>query len=404
MRLTEKQREVWRRTTECPKRWNISVGAVRSGKTFLDLYRIPYRLTHSAEGGVAIIGNTTGTLERNILAPMRKMYGSKMVGRIAANGRVRLFGRVCFALGAYTAAAADKLRGMSLVYCYGDEITTWNEAVFDMVKSRLDREDSVFDGSCNPDSPSHWFKAFLDSTENADIEHFTIEDNTLLPRDFVEALKAEYAGTVLYDRFILGLWRAAEGAVYPLIANAPHEFTANASEPIMCADIGIDFGGSTSATAFSLVGYTRGYGKVITLDEYYTKRPITPAELERDFVEFVRRNERYRVHDVYCDSAEQMLIRGLRNAAYHERLPVEIHNARKLPISERIRFYTGLIGQRRFLISPDCPHTLEAFMTAVYDGEKRLDDGTVNVDSLDAQEYATEARMKDIIDSAVMRS
>ena len=41
------------------------------------------------------------------------------------------------------------------------------------------------------------------------------------------------------------------GAVYPLIANAPHEFTANASEPIMCADIGIDFGGSTSATAFS---------------------------------------------------------------------------------------------------------------------------------------------------------
>ena len=398
MKFTKKQEEVWLRTVWEPKRWNISVGAVRSGKTHLDYYRIPYRILHAGEGGIALIGNTTGTLERNILAPMRRIFGERRVGRIGGSGKVRLFGRTCLALGAYTANAADRLRGMSLVYCYGDEITTWNRAVFDMVKSRLDRRESVFDGSCNPDCPTHWFKTFLDNTDQADVAEFTIEDNTYLSRGFIDTLKAEYAGTVLYDRYILGQWKAAEGAVYPLLANAPHEFVTDDTEGIMCADVGVDFGGTGSATAFSLVGYTRGYKRIVTLDEYYTKAPITPAELERDLAEFIRRNERYGVHDVYCDSAEQLLIRGIRNALARERLAVEVHNARKLPISERIRFYTGMIGQRRFFIHRNCPHTLEAFASAVYDGECRLDDGTVNVDSLDAQEYATEARMREIID------
>ena len=399
MRFTEKQYDVWSRTIFAPKRWNISVGAVRSGKTHLDYYRIPYRILNAGEGGIAIIGHTTGTLERNILSPMRKIYGARRVGRIGGSGKVQLFGRTCTAIGAYTATAADKLRGMSLIYCYGDEITTWSREVFDMVKSRLDRPASVFDGSCNPESPTHWFKAFLDSTDQADVTQFTIEDNTYLSREFIDTLKAEYSGTVLYDRYILGNWKAAEGSVYPLIANAPREYITDDTSGIMCADIGVDFGGTGSATAFSLVGYTRGYKRVVTLDEYYTKSPITPADLERELVGFVRRNERYNVHDIYCDSAEQLLIRGIRNACARERLPVEVHGSRKFPISERIAFYTALIGQRRFFISRSCPHTLEAFCTAVYDGERRLDDGTVNIDSLDAQEYATEARMREIIDS-----
>lgn len=39
---------------------------------------------------------------------------------------------------------------------------------------------------------------------------------------FVEALKREYAGTVYYDRFILGKWALAEGLVYPMFSPAAH--------------------------------------------------------------------------------------------------------------------------------------------------------------------------------------
>ena len=58
MGLTEKQKSVLSVTIREPCRWNISVGAVRSGKTYLDYYRIPNiyqrpsgRYRHSGQHG-----------------------------------------------------------------------------------------------------------------------------------------------------------------------------------------------------------------------------------------------------------------------------------------------------------------------------------------------------------------
>lgn len=406
--LTQKQQLVWRETTTAPKRWNISVGAVRSGKTYLDYYRIPYRIIHAdPTGGIAIVGNTEASVERNILAPMRGIFGEVLVGRIKGGGAVRLFGRDCFVLGASRSGGADKLQGASLAYCYGDEITTWSESVFSMIMSRLDKQSSVFDGSCNPSSANHWFKQFLDKGEKEGTvrtDTFTIDDNTFLPKEFAENLKKEYAGTVYYDRFILGLWKNAEGIIYRQFADSPESFILNRiprSELIM-ADIGVDFGGNGSATAFNLTGYTAGYKKIITLAEYYRREIISPTQLENDFVDFVRRaRAKYPfIRDIYCDSAEQVLISGLENAAYKARLPVEIHNARKLPINQRIRFYSSIMSSGRYFIHKSCTNTIKAFSEAVWEPsapDRRLDDGSVNIDSLDAQEYSTERRMNEIL-------
>ena len=84
--------------------------------------------------------------------------------------------------------------------------------------------------------------------------------------------------------------------------------------------------------------------------------------LERDFCDFVKRaQQRYPLRDIYCDSAEQILIRGLEAAARREHLPVMIHNARKSPINDRISFYLSLMGQKRYFIHRRCPVTLKAF-------------------------------------------
>ncbi len=399
--LTQKQRMVLHNAIHSPKRWNINVGAVRSGKTYADRCLIPYRVVNADKcGSIALIGYTTETLERNILAPMRDMYSERFVGRIGKNGRVRLFGRDCAALGAYTAACAEKLRGCSLSYAYGDEITSWNEEVFTMLKSRLDRRDSVFDGSCNPDSPFHWFKRFIDSEpqESIRVTHFGITDNTFLPQGFTAALMAEYAGTVYYDRYILGKWCAGQGAVYTAAAADPQSLVTEDLSGIIMADIGVDFGGNGSATAFSLTGYTAGYKRVITLDEYYCRDRLSPEQLEIDLADFVKSAlSKYPVRDIYCDSAEQILIRGIENRLARERLPVAVHNARKSPINDRISFYCALMGQKRYFIARHCVHTLQAFCEAVWKDGRRLDNGSTNIDSLDAQEYATERRMKEII-------
>lgn len=413
MILTDKQRQVWLMSVKDPKRWNISVGAVRSGKTHMDYYRIPYRIMRADDRGIIVIaGCTEGTVERNLLAPMRKMYSERLVGRIKNGGRVRLFGKECFVIGAARSDAADKLQGSSISYCYGDEITTWSEDVFRMIMSRLDRDTSYFDGSCNPASPFHWFKKFLDrQEENGDIRvsTFTIDDNTFLPEKFVESLKREYAGSVYYDRFILGKWKCAEGSVYTAFTEDMEKFIIDDIDPneILMADIGVDFGGNGSATAFNLTGYTAGYKKVITLDEYYRKGIFSPEELEKDFVKFVRcaKEKYHRLFDIYCDSAEQVLIRGLENAARRAGLAVEIHNAKKGDINQRIRFYCSMMSRGQYFILRKCSHTIQAFGEAVWEknsADRRLDDGSVNIDSLDAQEYSTESRMKAIIEAATL--
>ena len=106
--------------------------------------------------------------------------------------------------------------------------------------------------------------------------------------------------------------------------------------------------------------------------------------------------------EVYCDSAEQTLIEGFRVAAMKAGLALDILNARKGEIINRIRFVVRLMGRGAFFVDPLCKHVQEALTSAVYSGktpgkDDRLDDGSTNIDSLDAMEYALEPVMDDIM-------
>lgn len=401
MPLTDKQREY---LLHCDHRWNVKTGATGSGKSYLDYaVTIPKRLLAAkGEGLLVLLGNTKGTLERNILSPMRDIYGDQ-VGMIGSDNTVKLFGKRCYALGADNKKHVARIQGATFEYCYGDEVTTWNEEVFQMVKSRLRSEHSHFDGTCNPGAPTHWFKRFIDSDADIYQQSYIIDDG-VLPAHVVTELKKEYAGTVYYDRFILGLWVAAEGIIYKLFADHPEKFIVDdlTDQKIRHAVIGVDFGGGTSAHAFSCTGFTTG-GAIVTLDEYREKEALNPTKLEQDFVDFVKRCQmRWLVTDVWCDSAEQTLINGLRTAAAKAHLPVNIGNAMKRPINDRIRALCLLMGAGRYFINRACPVTIDALKTAVWDSKHttedvRLDDGTTNIDSLDALEYSWEREIPDLI-------
>lgn len=220
MLLSQKQLEFARYANH---RWNFKGGATRSGKTYLDFkWIIPLRIRErSGKDGLAVIlGVTKSTIERNVLEPMRNLYGDKLVGTISSDNTAWIFGEKCYCLGAEKVSQVSKIRGASIKYCYGDEVADWSEEVFALLKSRLDKEHSCFDGTYNPQYPNHWLKKFLDS--NADIfsQVYTIDDNPFLPPSFVENLKKEYAGTVFYDRYILGKWTLAEGLVYPMFGDS----------------------------------------------------------------------------------------------------------------------------------------------------------------------------------------
>ena len=400
--FSPKQKAFW---TGCNHRWNVKTGATRSGKTYQDYFLIPRRLLAVAgkEGLNVILGNTRETIRRNLLIPMQTLFGAEYVGNLRVDNSCEMFGQKVFCLGADNANRVDKVRGSSIKYCYGDEITTWNPDVFDMLKSRLDKPYSVFDGTCNPAGPQHWFKQFLDSDADIYQQAYRIDDNPFLDPAFVENLKREYSGTVLYDRYILGLWVAAEGVVYRLFADHPERFiTDGEGIKIRHATIGVDFGGGTSAHAFCCTGFTTG-GGIAVLDEYREQKALDPSKLERDFVDFVKRCQmRWFVTDIWCDSAEQTLINGLRNAAARSGIAVNIGNAQKRAINDRIRALCLLMGADRFRISKACTETIDALKSALWDShavteDVRLDNGTTNIDSLDALEYSFEREIPNLI-------
>jgi hypothetical protein len=61
-----------------------------------------------------------------------------------------------------------------------------------------------------------------------------------------------------------------------------------------------------------------------------------------------------------------------------------------------------LMGSGRFFINRKCPETIDALKSAVWDKDEltedvRLDNGTTNIDSLDALEYAYEREIPNLI-------
>lgn len=248
-------------------RYNFKIGAVRSGKSFVDIvHMIPSRLLAVADepGLNLIMGVSKETIERNVLQPMREWYTDQIVGTINNRNIAMICGVPVYCLGAEKITQVAKIQGMSVKYCYGDEIAKWNPEVFAMLQSRLDKPYSCMDGACNPENPGHWLKAFLDR-EDIDIylQHYKIFDNPFLSEDFVKNLCNEYSGTVYYGRYIEGEWTLAEGLIYPMYQDA---IVDSVEGEISDYSLSIDYG---TMNAFSAGLWGKSEGIWYRLKEYY---------------------------------------------------------------------------------------------------------------------------------------
>lgn len=276
MPFSVKQREYF---DNADKRWNFKTGATRSGKTYMDYFVIPKRIRAriGLPGLTVILGVTKSTIERNILEPMRNIWGTDLVGEINSQNICYLFGERVYCLGAEKISQVSKLRGASIKYVYGDEVADWNPEVFEMLKSRLDKPYSCFDGALNPQGPGHWLKEFIDNQEfDIYCQKYTIFDNPFLPKDFVENLCKEYEGTVYYLRYILGEWALAEGLVYKF----GEENITDKQPPGAEYYISVDYGtlNPFSAGLWSVTG-----NKAVRIQEYYydgrnKKKQLTDEE------------------------------------------------------------------------------------------------------------------------------
>lgn len=395
----------------------ICDGAVRSGKTsIMTVAFVDWAMREFDGRRFGICGKTVDSATKNIIVPYISMSYAKErytlrwrrsdklleVKRGTATNWFEVFG-------GKDESSFMLIQGRTLAGVLLDEVALMPESFVNQALARCSVDGARLWFSCNPQSPSHWFHTdWIERhrERNALYLHFAMTDNPALSEKTLERYQSMYSG-VFYDRYIRGLWVAADGLIYQQFADEKERYLIDTPPDIMYAVIGMDFGGSKSAHAMTLTGFTSGFKQVILLDEYYHNNlksgRLSPKQLEEAFVDFVRRaKSKYKVYEAYCDSAEQTLIEGLTVAAIHAHLGIEVQNAIKGPINDRIAFYNSLMAQDRFKIVRSCTAHIKALEEAVYDDSKpvkdvRLDNGTTDIDSLDSMEYSTETVQDDIL-------
>lgn len=395
----------------------IADGAIRSGKTVsMSLSFVLWAMEIYVEQNFAMCGKTIGSFRRNVLSVLKLMLrarGYKVKDHRADNlvevtkdGVTNYF----YIFGGKDERSQDLIQGITLAGVFFDEVALMPESFVNQATGRCSVAGSKFWFNCNPQGPAHYFKKeWIDKADEKGLLyiHFTMDDNSSLSDEIKARYRSMYTG-VFYKRYIQGLWVAAEGVIYDLFADNKSRFiiTDEQIPPIRYATIGVDFGGTGSAHSFTLTGLTYNWD-VIVLDEFYhdnrEKGRLSPERLNSAFIDFVRRAQsKYRVFEAYCDSAEQTLIEGMTVAVARAGVGIDIRNALKGPINDRIAFYNSIMAQDRFKVTEKCHATISALENAVFSGkdptqDERLDDGTVNVDSLDSLEYSTEKVMNEIL-------
>lgn len=397
----------------------ICDGAVRSGKTSIMMWAfVRWAMENFSGQRFGVCGRTVDSCTKNIIVPFTAMSlakeryiirwrrGDKVmeVRRGAVTNYFEVFGGKDEA--SYTLIQGRTLAGVLL-----DEVVLMPRSFVEQALARCSVDGARLWFSCNPGSPHHWFyQEWINRSRerNALYLHFEMTDNPGLSKRTLERYENMYAG-IFYDRYVRGLWVAAEGIVYKDFANDtekyligdPLEWAKQNGTSFSIISIGVDFGGTKSATKFQATGITKDFRVVALEEEYIKNEEIDPNALNRRFATFCQLiTSKYGYSQTRADSAETVLIRGLDHTAQKLRLGTQVKNALKMQITDRIRLVVLLMKQGRFKVSRNCPHLIDALQTAIYDPDKfedeRLDDGTSDIDSLDAFEYSIEPYYKDL--------
>ena len=115
-------------------RFNVWVGAVRSGKTYASIERFIKDLKDGAPGDAMIIGVNRSTIHRNVLTHLYKRLGFPCPSPMA--NKSQLYGRDVYFVGAPDVSAVTTIQGSTLALAYVDEATCIPEPFWKMLETR----------------------------------------------------------------------------------------------------------------------------------------------------------------------------------------------------------------------------------------------------------------------------
>lgn len=414
---------------------NVAEGAVRAGKTIDNVFAFAHELKttpdkiHLASGSTVAnaklnIGDCNGFGLEHIFRGQCRWSKYRDNDALIIKGEATGYKtKIVIFAGGGKADSFRKIRGNSYGMWIATEANlhheTFIQEAFNRQLASVRRK--VF-WDLNPDNPrAIIYEKYIDLYDAKQKEgqmlggyhyqHFTIADNVTISEERKQAIIGQYdPNSIWYLRDILGQRVSAEGLIYKTFASEVSQRKKTYEIPmdkelkdIQTIFVGVDFGGNHSGHAFVATAITRGYRNVIVLKsqriDCSTQEVIDAERLGDMFVDFCRGIvEKYGyITMVYADSAEQTLIQTLRTALKKGGLSwLTVSNALKTHINDRIMLTDKLMAQSRFFyVEKQCDSLVSALCTCVWNPKaittnERLDDGTTDIDSMDAYEYTVE--------------
>lgn len=390
-----KQIEVLKAYLKNDWRMMINYGAVRAGKTAIDndmfLLELKRVKKLAAEQGVdepmyILAGVSSKTIHNNVLQELTNKYGLDF--KFDKHGSFNLFGVKVVTAFTGSIAGLGSIRGMTAWGAYINEASLANEEVFNEIDNRCSAPGSRIILDTNPDNPEHWLKKNYIDNENKDAKivsfHFTMEDNTFLPKDYIETKKASTPQGMFYDRSILGLWVSGEGMVYRDF----NKQTMTVEEyPNDCRYfIGVDWGYGEGHNGVILVFAEDKEGNIYLIEEH--------AHEFREVSEYwcplaVEIAEKYGKRiPFYCDTARPEYVAMFKRKG----LNVRPTSKSKLPGIEKV---ASLIKQGKFYVVKD---KAKVFYSEIYQyiWDERTGEPVKKADdTMDAMRYAIYNHLKE---------
>lgn len=237
---------------------SLSVGAVRSGKTYAaSTAFLLYTLSLKEPYSHLILGRKLKVMESEIVPHVRGLATALGASSeyLRTHGQLTIGDQTYHLIAANDGRSVDRMQGMTIHSELLDEATLVPEDFFSMALSRLTYEDSKMWSTCNPGSPLHWLKKnWIDEGKIDQHVQFGFDDNPSLTDAVKERNRMLFSG-VFEKRMIDGLWAATDGLIYPDWEAADDE------GKVIKTTIGVDYG-TASPSAFVALQTVRVDGQI----------------------------------------------------------------------------------------------------------------------------------------------
>lgn len=345
----------------------ICDGAVRSGKTSIMVAAfIDWAMREFSGQRFGICGKTVKSATENMITPYIAMYyakkrytlrwrSSKQILEVRRGRKVNFFE----VFGGRDESSFALIQGRTLAGVLLDEVVLMPESFVNQALARCSVEGSRAWFSCNPGPPSHWFKEnWIDKREehNALRLHFTLDDNPSLSEKKKEQYRRDFTG-VFYDRYVLGLWVAAEGLVYPMFSEKFHVVDEIPWQALQRGKwyVSVDYG-TVNPTAAGL--WCLWKGTAYMAGEYYYDSRKTGNRQKTDeehYAALEELAEGYKIEVVVVDPSAASFKATIRR---HGKFAVwDADNG----VLDGIRLTASLLSAGRILIHRSCKGILSEF-------------------------------------------